>query len=134
MDALELAAGNAQPARRRARGQKEAVVGQRLVALQRELTPSRIETHDVLAAAQLDPVLLVERSFVHVGLLAIGLAAQVLLGQRRALVRTLRLGTQQHETAVVALLAQGLGCFCTGEAGADDNERLLVSGHGRPHG
>lgn len=40
---------------------------------------------------------------------AFGLAAQVLLGQRWALVRALLLGTDQGDPPVEALLAQCLG-------------------------
>ena len=53
---------------------------------------------------------------------AVGLAAQVRLGQRRPLVRPLALVAEQHEAAVEALGAQGLGGLGAGQAGADDDE------------
>ena len=73
-------------------------------------------------------VLGVEALVVDVDLLAAGLAAQVVLGQRRPLVGALVLGADQHEAAVEALGAQGLGGLGAGEAGADDDVGL-VSGH-----
>ena len=50
-------------------------------------------------------MLLVEALLVDVGLLALGLAAQVVLGQRWPLVRALWLGADQQHASVEALRA-----------------------------
>ena len=71
-------------------------------------------------------VLGVEALVVDVDLLAAGLAAQVVLGQRRPLVRALVLGADQQQAPVEALCAQGLGGLGAGQAGADDDEGLVT--------
>jgi hypothetical protein len=53
-------------------------------------------------------VFVVERLVVNVGL-GVGLAAQIVLGQRRALVGTFGFLTDEDEVSVESLLAQGLG-------------------------
>ena len=73
----------------------------------------------------------VEALVVDEDLVAAGLAAQVVLGQRRALVGTVELGADEHDAPVEALGPQGLGGLGAGQAGADDQERLL-RGHGSP--
>ena len=60
-----------------------------------------------------------------VDLLARHLAAQVALGERRAFVRALTLGADEHDTPVEALRAQRLGGLGAGQAGADDHEGLV---------
>ena len=71
-------------------------------ALQLRRPRLRIQRHDVGAGPQLDPVLLVPVDGIHVGVLALGLAPQVLLRERRALVRRLRLAPDQQDRAVGA--------------------------------
>ena len=53
---------------------------------------------------------------------AVGLALQVVLGQRRPLVGTVGSVTDQDDPAVEALLAQGLRGHGAGQAAADDDE------------
>ena len=74
--------------------------------------------------AQLDVVLVVVGGLVHVGGVALGLAAQVVLRERRALVGSLGLGADQHHAPVEPLLAQGLGRLAAGQARADDHMGL----------
>ena len=59
---------------------------------------------------------------LQVDAVALGLAAQVVLAQRRALVGPLGLGAQQHDAPVEALLAQRLDGLAAGHAGAHDDE------------
>jgi len=54
-----------------------------------------------------------------------GFSAQVLLRQRRALVRALAFRAEQHDAALVALLAQRLRRLGARQSGADDHERRL---------
>ena len=56
-----------------------------------------VERHHVRPGAQLDPVLLVPGDRVDVGVLPLGLAAQVLLRERRPLVRRLGLAPDQQD-------------------------------------
>ena len=60
--------------------------------------------------------------------LPLGPALEVVLGQRRPLVGSVRLVADQGDPPVVALLAQRLGRQGSGEAGADDDEGG-VGGH-----
>src|SRR5438270_13878679 len=62
---------------------------------------------------------------MRVSLLALGVAAQVLLGQGRALIRPLGLRADEDHASVEAALAQLLGRLGAGEARADDYECLL---------
>ena len=66
---------------------------------------------------------------VDVDRLALGLAQQVVLGQRRTLVRPLVLLPDQHDRAVEALVAQGLRGLGAGQARPDDHVRR-ARGHG----
>jgi hypothetical protein len=70
----------------------------------------------------------VEARVVDIDGLALDFAAQVLLGQRRPFVGALVLGPYQDQAPLEAFGPQGLGGLCAGEAGADDQERL-VGGH-----
>ena len=78
---------------------------------------------------QLDVVVAVEGLGMDERLLPWGLPAQVVLGQRRALVGSLGLCADQHQPAVEALIAQRLRGAGAGEAGADDHERLSLLAH-----
>ena len=80
---------------------------------------------------KLDGVLLVEADPVHVWALG-RLAAQVVLGERWALVGAVRLVAEEHEATVESLCSQGLRCLRSSEAGADDDEGLLMLAHLAP--
>ena len=54
--------------------------------------------------------------------IAVSLALEVVLGQGRAFVRTVRFLTEQGDPAVEPFLAQGLCCDGAGQATADDDE------------
>jgi len=66
---------------------------------------------------------------VDVGLV-LRLLAEVVLGERRAFVRAVRLLSDQDQTAFETFMAQGLRSFGPGQTGPDDDEGL-VSGHAR---
>ena len=122
--ALQIGAGDAEPARLGARGQQERVVFQRLAAVEGQPPRRRVERLGGAAEAQLDVVLVVEALLVDVDLVAAGLAAEVVLGERRPLVGPLLLGADQHHAPVEALLAQRLGGLGAGKARSGDHERL----------
>ena len=63
------------------------------------------------------------------GVRALGLAAQVLLGERRALVGRLRLAPDQQDRALGPALAQLGGAVGRGQAAADQQE---LDSRGRP--
>src|SRR5258707_193110 len=65
-----------------------------------------VDRHHVLAGQQLDRVLLVPGDLVDVGLGPLSVAAQVLLGERRAFVGRFGLPPDQQDRALGALLAQ----------------------------
>jgi hypothetical protein len=104
-DAVELAAGNRKPARLGPDGEQQPVVAQPLAVVERQLARGRIQAHRGPAEAQLDVVLGVEALGVDVDRLAVDFAAQVVLGQRRALVRALILGANQHHALIEAFRA-----------------------------
>src|SRR5204862_6033340 len=79
-------------------------------------------------SSQLDVLILVEALVVSVGL-RVGLAPQVVLGERRALIRTLGLLADQDDAPVEALASQGFGGLRSGEARSRDDE-----GAPFPHG
>ena len=87
-----------------------------------ELVAGRGDRADRGRGAQLDVVVGVEPVLVHIQAVAVGLAAQVGLGQRRALIRPLGLVAKQQQAAVEALGAQGLGRLGAGQAGTDDHK------------
>ena len=106
VDALELGALGAQDVDVRAR--RDQGLGERdlVAALQLGRPRAGVERHHVLSAHELDVVLLVPLGRMHVGVLALRLAAQVLLRQRRALVRRLGLAPDEQHVPVGAALAQ----------------------------
>jgi hypothetical protein len=67
---------------------------------------------------------------MHVRGLALGLAAQVVLGQGRALVGPVRLVADQHHAPVEALLAEGFGSLGAGKRGTDDDVGIAHDGVG----
>ena len=73
-----------------ASGQQQAVVAEAPIALEQQLLQAGVEPDDPGRGPELDLVLAVELARMDVGLLG-ALAAQVVLRQRRALVRALRL-------------------------------------------
>src|SRR6185437_13660623 len=80
-----------------------------------------VDTRHGGTGLELDVMLGVEAVLVHVGLLA-----QIVLGQRRALVRALGLGAEQDHPPVETPLAQLFGRLGAREARADDDESLFA--------
>src|SRR5262252_5016403 len=66
---------------------------------------------------------------LEVQLVASVLTHQVVLGQRRALVREFVFRADQDKRAAVPFLTQGLGGACAGQARADDHHAVLIA-HG----
>ena len=64
----------------------------------------------------------VPRLWVDEDAVAVSFALEVVLGQGRALVRSIRLLTEQSDLSVETFLAQGLSCNGAGQAAADNDE------------
>ena len=84
----------------------------------------RIDAGDPSAEDQFDVVLGVPALGVNVDLLLLRLALQVLLRQRRPLVRPLLLLADEDDAASEALVAKSRRRHRTGQAGARDHVRL----------
>jgi len=67
-------------------------------------------------------VLGVEGLGVDVDRFALGVAAEIALRQRRALVRTVVLGADQRDAPVEAFITQRLGGLCAGESSAGGSD------------
>ena len=79
-----------------------AVNGEALAAVELDLVRADVEGLDRAAAEQLDVVGVVVVGVVDAGRLGVGLAAQHGLGQRRPLVRQLRLVADEDDSTVEA--------------------------------
>ena len=130
VDAVEIGAGHVEAPWHAAGGQEEAVVAQAPVSFEQELAHAEVDARHPGRGQKVDLMLGVERVRVDVRLVA-DLPAQVLLGERRALVGPLGLVADQHQLTVESLLAQRLCRLGSGQAGADDHESLAV-GHVAP--
>ena len=122
VDAVEVGSGAAQSARCGACGQQQPLVADALAGGELEPAAGRIDGADSGRGVQLDVVSGVEARVVKVERVPVGLAAQIRLGQWRAVVGPLCLLAEQDQTAVEALGAQGLGRLGAGQAGPDDGE------------
>jgi len=89
---------------------------------QRHLAAPAVDPGDRRAGQQLDSMGVVPVRWVHEDRVAAGLALQVLLGQRRPLIRPDLLLGGQHDPAVETLLAQCLRGLSAGQAAAGDDE------------
>ena len=120
--ALELGAVDRQAADHGAGRDQRAVEADLLLG--RELGRARggVEVEDARARQQLDVVGLPPVGVVHVGALGAVLAAQVLLGGRRAVVGRMRLAPDEQDRAVEALLAQRVRGGRRGDASADEED------------
>ena len=127
VDALQLRARQLQPSRARAGGDQQRVVADvGAVALELHTALGRIDIRHGMTEQQLDLLVLVEGLVLDEQILALGLATQVVLAQRRALVGELRLGADQQNPSVEAALAQLDRRFGACEAGANDHKCLVA--------
>jgi hypothetical protein len=126
---VELGARNSQPARLGASGEQQSVVAQHFAVVESHLPARGVQANRSGAEPHLDVVLGVEPLVVDVDLLAADLAAQIVLGERRALVWPLVLGADKHDPPVEPLLPERLGGLRAGQAGSDDDLSLVI-GHG----
>jgi hypothetical protein len=122
VDAVQVRPGHREAARGGPGGQQQPVVADPLAGGELDVAAGRVDRADRGGAAQLDVVGGVEALVVQVEAVAVGLAAQVGLGQGRAVVRPLVLVAEQQQAAVEAFGAQGLGRLGAGQAGPDDGE------------
>ncbi len=129
--AVEGRAGDRQAPRLGARGQQQPVVAQPVAVVELDLARAEVERDGGAPEPQLELLLGVEALAAQEDPRAGGLAAQEVLGERRALVRALGLGADEHDAAVEALLAQRRGGGVAGEARADDDEGLACCAHTR---
>ena len=122
---LAVGAGEGEAARRGTVGEQQPVVGHLPVATRPgggHGGRATVDGRDGDALAQVHVVFGVPLGSVHVDRVTAVLAEQVALGQRRALVRTLRLGAQQHDLAVESLVAQRFGGLGPGQTRADNHK------------
>ena len=122
VDAGQVRPGQWQAARGGAGGQQEPLVADALARGQLQLVAGRGDRADRGRGAQLDLVVGVEPVLVHIQAVAVGLAAQVRLGQRRPLIGLFGFVAEQQQAAVEAVGAQGLGCSGAGQTGTDDHK------------
>ena len=117
-------------ARDRAGREHELVVAEDVAVGQLDLMTFGVELHRRDATVQGHVVVGVPLLVVHDRLLEISLALQVLLRQRRPLVRQVGLVRDEIEPALVALITQRLDGLRSGQAAADDDDALGTLGHG----
>jgi hypothetical protein len=122
VDAVQVLSGHGEAARGGPGGQQQPVVGDALARGQLQPAAGRIDRADRGGGAELDVVGGVEPLLVHVQAVAVGLAAQVRLGQGRAVVGPLGFVADQQQAAVEAFGAQGLGRFGASQAGPEDHK------------
>jgi hypothetical protein len=91
---------------------------------QRHLAAAPVDPGDRRAGQQLDAVGVVPVRRVHEDGVALGLALQVALGQRRPLVGPDVLLGGEHDPAVETLPAQRFGGLGAGPAAAGDDDRV----------
>ncbi len=129
---VEVGPGHGQPARGAAGRQQEAVVAEPSTVVGHHLVRVAVQRPDRGPQPQVDLVLGVPAVLVHEDLLVGRGAEQVLLRQRRSLVGAVRLGTDQRDGAVEALVTQRLRRLGPGQSGSDDDDPLHTHDCGRP--
>jgi hypothetical protein len=123
VNAVQFGAGNIEASRKGAGSDQKAVVAEPSIPLQQELLQAGVESGSPSRVPELDRVIGVEALIVDVGP-GLRLAAQVVLRERRTLVGSLGLITDQDDAAVEALRTEGLRRLRASQAGADDGESL----------
>ena len=103
MDAAEFGARDRDPAWLRAGGQQQPVVVIGAPVGERNARPTKVDRGHGRVGLEQDLVVFVEALLVNVGLLARGLSAEVVLGQRWPLIRALWLGADQQQAPVEPL-------------------------------
>src|SRR4030095_929298 len=135
VDALQVLAGQPQADGLGAGGQDQAAAVAELVAdLGGDRAGGLVQGAGPGRQEQLDLVVAVPDLVVGPDVVAPGLAAQERLGQRRPLVRQLRLGGQHHGGALAAGGPDALGRLGGGDAAADDHELHVADGPGATSG
>ena len=119
-DAAQVRAGQRQRPQARAGAQREAVVGQCRAVIERELLRGAIDRRN--AGAEFCSELLFFHGFrrAHHQLRLGGIALQVALGQRRAVVGPMRFGADQRDRPGIALRTQGFRDGQSRQPGADN--------------
>ena len=129
VDALELHAVHPQEVHHRPGGQQGPVERDLLPTLDLGGPGFGIQGHDALAGLQLDPVLLVPITGMNEGVLAIRLAPQVILRERRSIVGRLGLTADHQYRSRCPTLAQLRSTVGGGDARADKQEFDLAIRH-----
>ena len=109
-----------QPARFCAETQQQSVIGQLLAVREFDLPCGGIETHGTPAQFEFDPMLVVKGAVPEGEAIGRHFARKVFLGERRPLVRQLRLVADQHQTAAKPFPPEGVDGLCAGLAAAYD--------------
>ncbi len=129
-DRSVVRAGDGQAARGGTGGEQELVVDQPVSAGGDDLVRAPVDRRHLHPRPEVDVVLGVPALRVDERLLPLGLAHQVVLGQRWPLVRPVLLRAEQHDPAVEAVLAQRLDRLRPGQTGPDHDVRLAALSHG----
>src|SRR6185436_18511043 len=122
--ARQLGTVDPEPARPRTGRDQGTLEGDPLAALEDDLVRVEVKLVDRRLEAQLDVVLGVEVIRERMRLFARRLAAQVVLRERRAFVRKLRLVAEEDQPAVVTPVSKRLGGLCAGESATDYHEGM----------
>jgi hypothetical protein len=125
MHPLEVRAGDGERARAGAGGEQQLLVVDGGAVGEGEPPGGGVEAGGGLAGAQVGVLrvpVLVDGEHRR----AVGVAAEVVLRQRRALVGAVGFAGDDGEVAVVAFAAEGLRGGGGGEAAADDDERCMA--------
>ena len=120
--ALELGAVDRQPADHRAGRDQRAIEADLLLGGELGGARGGVELEHAGARQQLDAVRVPPVGGMHVRALGPVLAAQVLLGRRRAVIGRMRLAPDEQDRAVEALFAQRVGGGRGGDAPADEKD------------
>src|SRR5215218_7560580 len=124
IDALQVQSRDGKTAVPSPSGYEKLIIGYALPIIEFDHLLGGVYSCSSNPKSGLDVVLSKEVRRLDQGLLERGLAAEVFLGQRRTLVRGLRLRPDQDDFPVEALLAEGCCRPSPSQASADDHERF----------
>ena len=132
VDPVEVAAVHPQPPHVRAGGEQRALELDLLLGRERRDARLGVELGHARAREHLDPLLLPPLVRPEQHLVALLLALEVALRERRAVVGRVRLAAHEQDRALAALLAEPARAVRGGQPAADQQMVYLASRHARP--
>ncbi len=127
MNPVEVGARHSQAARAGAGRQQQAFAGEPASLFENDFVGAGIDRGDDRFEDQLDGVVRIPLRRMHEDLVAFT-AVQVLLRQRRADVRIVRFGADDHDSSLIAVLAESRRGRRARESSSDDDARALRHG------